>query len=173
VREIFGSWAAGVQSNSLKSTPVKEADPYKAVYSAGRKAPPVGHRRNRSFSQGPILQNSASDENLSIGFSSSLIYYVGVLLTIILELPCDCEVRGHCMCKEMLVIPVDRVVDKKRIIGKKWRAKEGGEAQGVAGQQNNNLGFDGILSRISTVIGATLNSNKVGFIRKFRPKTVS
>jgi hypothetical protein len=28
------------------------------------------------------------------------------------------------MCKEMLVIPVDRVVDKKRIIGKKWRAKE-------------------------------------------------
>jgi hypothetical protein len=33
-------------------------------------------------------------------------------------LQCKCEVRGHCMCKEMLVIPVDRVVDKKRIIGK-------------------------------------------------------
>jgi hypothetical protein len=28
------------------------------------------------------------------------------------------------MCKEMLVIPVDMVVGKKRIIGKKWRAKE-------------------------------------------------
>jgi hypothetical protein len=28
------------------------------------------------------------------------------------------------MCKEMPVIPVHRVVDPKRIIGKKWRAKE-------------------------------------------------
>jgi hypothetical protein len=33
-------------------------------------------------------------------------------------LPCDCEVRGQCMCKEMPVIPVDRVVDKKTIIRK-------------------------------------------------------
>jgi hypothetical protein len=30
----------------------------------------------------------------------------------------------------MTVIPVNRVVDKKRIIGKKWRAS-GREAQGV------------------------------------------
>jgi hypothetical protein len=28
------------------------------------------------------------------------------------------------MCKEMQVILVSRVVDPKRIIGKKWRAKE-------------------------------------------------
>jgi hypothetical protein len=28
------------------------------------------------------------------------------------------------MCKEMLVIPVDRVVNTKRIIGKTWRAEE-------------------------------------------------
>jgi hypothetical protein len=35
------------------------------------------------------------------------------------------------MCKDMPVIPVDRVVGKKRII-KKWRGKEGGELQGVA-----------------------------------------
>jgi hypothetical protein len=28
------------------------------------------------------------------------------------------------MCKEMPVIAFDTVVDKKRIIGKKWRAKE-------------------------------------------------
>jgi hypothetical protein len=28
------------------------------------------------------------------------------------------------MCKEMRVIPVNRVVDRKRIIGKKWRAEE-------------------------------------------------
>jgi hypothetical protein len=28
------------------------------------------------------------------------------------------------MCKEMLVIPVNKVVDPKRIIGKKWRAEE-------------------------------------------------
>jgi hypothetical protein len=34
------------------------------------------------------------------------------------------------MCKEMPVIPVNRVVDPKRIIGKKGRG--GGEAQGVA-----------------------------------------
>jgi hypothetical protein len=37
------------------------------------------------------------------------------------------------MCKEMPVIRVDRMVDKKRIHNwKKWRAKEEGEAQGVA-----------------------------------------
>jgi hypothetical protein len=28
------------------------------------------------------------------------------------------------MCKEMPVIPVNKVVDQKRIMGKKWRAKE-------------------------------------------------
>jgi hypothetical protein len=28
------------------------------------------------------------------------------------------------MCKEMPVIPVNRVVDPKRIIGTKWRAEE-------------------------------------------------
>jgi hypothetical protein len=28
------------------------------------------------------------------------------------------------MCKVMPVIPVNKVVDPKRIIGKKWRAKE-------------------------------------------------
>jgi hypothetical protein len=28
------------------------------------------------------------------------------------------------MCKALLVIPVNRVVDPKRIIGKKWRAEE-------------------------------------------------
>jgi hypothetical protein len=32
-------------------------------------------------------------------------------------------IRVHCMCKEMPVIPVDSVVGKKRIIGKKWRAE--------------------------------------------------
>ena len=56
VREVFGSWAGGVQSNSLKNTPTKEMDPYKAVYgpnptSSGRKSVLPGHRRNRSFSQ--------------------------------------------------------------------------------------------------------------------------
>jgi hypothetical protein len=49
-------------------------------------------------------------------------------------LPCDCEVRGHCMCKEVLVNPVDRVVDKKKIIGK-MEGQGGGEAQGVADPQ--------------------------------------
>jgi hypothetical protein len=32
--------------------------------------------------------------------------------------PCDCEVGGPCMCKEMPFIPVNRVVNKKIIIGK-------------------------------------------------------
>jgi hypothetical protein len=31
-------------------------------------------------------------------------------------LPCGWEVRG--MCKEMMVIPIDRVVDEERIMGK-------------------------------------------------------
>jgi hypothetical protein len=31
-------------------------------------------------------------------------------------LPCDWEVRGHCKCKEMPVISVNKVVDPKRII---------------------------------------------------------
>jgi hypothetical protein len=35
------------------------------------------------------------------------------------------------MCKEMLVIPGNKVVDKKRIIGKRV-GLGGGEAQGVA-----------------------------------------
>jgi hypothetical protein len=35
------------------------------------------------------------------------------------------------MCKEMPVIPVERLVDKKRIIGK-MEGPGGGEAQGVA-----------------------------------------
>jgi hypothetical protein len=44
------------------------------------------------------------------------------------KLPCRREERGHCMCKEM---PVKRVVDTKRIIGK-MEGWGGLEAQGVA-----------------------------------------
>jgi hypothetical protein len=47
------------------------------------------------------------------------------------KLPCDCEVRGHCMHKEMPVFPVNTVVDKKRIIRKNG-GQGGQEAQGVA-----------------------------------------
>jgi hypothetical protein len=36
------------------------------------------------------------------------------------------------MCKEMPVILVNKVVDPKRIIGKKMEGQGGGEAQGVA-----------------------------------------
>jgi hypothetical protein len=45
------------------------------------------------------------------------------------------------MCKEMPVIPVNRVVGKKRIIGKMEGRGGGGEAQGVADpppKKNNN-----------------------------------
>jgi hypothetical protein len=34
------------------------------------------------------------------------------------------QLRSPRRCKEMPVIPVNKVVDPKRIIGKKWRAKE-------------------------------------------------
>jgi hypothetical protein len=43
-------------------------------------------------------------------------------------LPYDCEVRVHCMCKEMPVIPVNRVVDRKIIsekMGGIWRRRRG------------------------------------------------
>jgi hypothetical protein len=40
------------------------------------------------------------------------------------------------MCKEIWVIPVNRVVDKKRIIGKKWRAEEEERHRGIAVQTN-------------------------------------
>jgi hypothetical protein len=41
------------------------------------------------------------------------------------------------MCKEMLVIPFNKVVDPKRIIGTKMEGRGGGgEAQGVAGPKN-------------------------------------
>jgi hypothetical protein len=41
------------------------------------------------------------------------------------------------MCKELPVIPVNKVVDPKRIIGK-MEARGGGEAQGVADQKNHS-----------------------------------
>jgi hypothetical protein len=45
------------------------------------------------------------------------IQIVALVHNLFLSLPCDCEVRGQCMCNEMPVIPVDRAMDKKRIIG--------------------------------------------------------
>jgi hypothetical protein len=39
------------------------------------------------------------------------------------------------MCKELPVIPVNKVVDPKRIIGKMEGQGGGGEAQGVADQK--------------------------------------
>jgi hypothetical protein len=49
------------------------------------------------------------------------------------------EAIAHCMCKEMPVIPVNKVVDRKRIIGKKWKAKEEEERhKGSLTQKNNN-----------------------------------
>jgi hypothetical protein len=40
------------------------------------------------------------------------------------------------MCKEMPVIPADRAVEKKRIVGK-MEGQGGGGAQGVADQKKN------------------------------------
>jgi hypothetical protein len=41
------------------------------------------------------------------------------------------------MCKEMPIILVDRVVDKKRIIGKKWTAEEEERHNGLPTQKND------------------------------------
>jgi hypothetical protein len=48
------------------------------------------------------------------------------------------------MCKELPVIPVDKVVDPKRIIRKKMEGLGGGEAQGVADpkKHQNSEAFD-------------------------------
>jgi hypothetical protein len=45
--------------------------------------------------------------------------------------------RGHCTLKEMPVIPVNRVGDMKRTIGK-TEGPGGGQAQGVADQIQYN-----------------------------------
>jgi hypothetical protein len=44
-------------------------------------------------------------------------------------LPCDCEVRGHCMCKEMLVIPVGQGGGQE-----KNNRKNGGSRRGTRGR---------------------------------------
>jgi hypothetical protein len=41
------------------------------------------------------------------------------------------------MCKEMPVIPVNKVVDPKRIIGKKWRAEEEERHKGLLTNKKN------------------------------------
>jgi hypothetical protein len=43
---------------------------------------------------------------------------------------CDWEVRGHCMCKEMPVILVNRVVDSKRIIRKNGESRRRRDTRG-------------------------------------------
>jgi hypothetical protein len=40
------------------------------------------------------------------------------------------------MCKEMSVIPVNKAVDPKRIIGTKWRAEEEERQKGLLTQKN-------------------------------------
>jgi hypothetical protein len=53
------------------------------------------------------------------------------------KLPWDFEVRGHCMCKEMPVISVERVVEKQSIMGK-MEGRGGREAQGVSDPKNSD-----------------------------------
>jgi hypothetical protein len=53
------------------------------------------------------------------------------------------------MCKEMPVIPVNKVVDPKRIIGKKWRAEEEERHKGslTPPQKKRIIGKNGELRR--------------------------
>jgi hypothetical protein len=60
------------------------------------------------------------------------------------------------MCKELPVIPVYKVVDPKRIIGKKWRGR-GGEAQWVADPKK---GIEPLVPKIFFIIAITHSSTK-------------
>jgi hypothetical protein len=51
------------------------------------------------------------------------------------------------MCKEMPVIPVNKAVDQKRIIGKKWRAEEEERHKGSLTQKNCHRSVGGPLER--------------------------
>jgi hypothetical protein len=46
--------------------------------------------------------------------------------TVLFERHCHATEKpeAHCMCKELPVVPVNKVVDPKRVIRKKWRAEE-------------------------------------------------
>jgi hypothetical protein len=46
------------------------------------------------------------------------------------------------MCKEMPVIPVDKLVDPNIIIGKKWRAEEEERHKGSLTQKNNKKTYN-------------------------------
>jgi hypothetical protein len=63
------------------------------------------------------------------------------------------EVRGHCICKELPVILVNKVVDPKRIIGEKWRAEEEERHKGSLTQKSHFLTFWTSTSNRNTLIG--------------------
>jgi hypothetical protein len=83
------------------------------------------------------------------------------------------EVRGHCMCKEMPVIPVNKVEDTKRII--KMEGWGGGEAQGVAdpkrGRRSSYLMHKNTFERKEcTNIAGNMDSSKVKILNSFSLK---
>jgi hypothetical protein len=55
------------------------------------------------------------------------------------------------MCKEMPLIPGDRVVDKRRMIGKKWRAEE---------EEERHKGPLTHLQKALRILSVLLESNK-------------
>jgi hypothetical protein len=50
------------------------------------------------------------------------------------------------MCKELPVVPANKVVDPKRIIGTKWRAKEEERHKGLLATQKIIIGHFVVLS---------------------------
>jgi hypothetical protein len=54
-------------------------------------------------------------------------------------MPCGCEVRSNCIGKELPVIPVNRVADRKIEYLEKMEGLGGGKAQGVADPPERNL----------------------------------
>jgi hypothetical protein len=52
------------------------------------------------------------------------------------------------MCKELPVILVNKVVDPKRIIGKKWRAEEEERHKGSLTKKNHNCTYNDSLRQL-------------------------
>jgi hypothetical protein len=66
------------------------------------------------------------------------------------------------MCKEMPVIPVNKVVDPKRIIGKKWRAEEEERHKGSLTQKNSIIRPCPVLSSYAAGRMAVLSKKRAG-----------
>jgi hypothetical protein len=112
---------AAVQANGDKNKSAKKGAEASKEEKANAKLPPCGACANLVASFDQVLFLVFMFPQLSLDRLCN-------------TLPCDCEVGGHFMCKEMPVIPVN----KKRIIRQR-RAEEEQMHQGVADPKKCNI----------------------------------